>query len=474
MAKKILIVGFELASDEVTHEDFDSKVSLLDWDIVLFRPQITDFISDTKQYQGKPSLDGNQSSQLKEACEHWHREVHQAIEAGKTVIVYLPPVEEVYIDTGERQYSGTGRNRATTHLVTIYNNYKCIPAALEPTTSHGTAVKLAPKGTEILAGYWADFGALSEYKVLLNSKMGFTCLLTKNGDKPVGLLLPSKNSTGSLLCLPDINFYHSTFIEEDESEFSWTEEAKQFAARLVSSIAKMDDVLRSQSNITPVPFWATNDSFFLPAESKLHSRLLEVEIQLNQLQRSKESLTVDLNLAGQLRSLLYEKGKPLEKSIIDALRLLGFEAEPFNDGTSEFDVVFQSKEGRLIGEAEGKDLKAINVDKLRQLTMNIHEDLQREEITTPAKGVLFGNGFRLIPLTERGVQFTEKCIVAARSSGIALIATQELFTAAQYLSGEKDEAFAGACRKALLCGVGLTSFPAVPAQADTTIGGTDA
>jgi hypothetical protein len=57
-------------------------------------------------------------------------------------------------------------------------------------------------------------------------------------------------------------------------------------------------------------------------------------------------------------------------------------------------VVFESEEGRLIGEAEGKDNKAINVDKLRQLSMNIHEDIQREEVTTPAKGVLFGNGYR--------------------------------------------------------------------------------
>jgi hypothetical protein len=48
-------------------------------------------------------------------------------------------------------------------------------------------------------------------------------------------------------------------------------------------------------------------------------------------------------------------------------------------------VVFESEEGRLIGEAEGKDNKAINVDKLRQLSMNIHEDIQREEVTTPAK-----------------------------------------------------------------------------------------
>ena len=94
---------------------------------------------------------------------------------------------------------------------------------------------------------------------------------------------------------------------------------------------------------------------------------------------------------GRLRGLLFEKGKPLEEAIIEGLRKLGFTAEPFKDDGSEFDVVFESPEGRLIDEAEGKDNKAVNVDKLRQLQMNIHEDLLRDSVAEPAKPVLFGN-----------------------------------------------------------------------------------
>jgi hypothetical protein len=92
-------------------------------------------------------------------------------------------------------------------------------------------------------------------------------------------------------------------------------------------------------------------------------------------------------------------------------------------------------EGRLIGEAEGKDNKAVNVDKLRQLSMNIHEDLQREEVISPAKGVLFGNGYRLQPIAEREAAFTEKCVSAALTSSTSLVATADLFRAAQYLAG---------------------------------------
>lgn len=79
MAKKILIIGFELATDDVHEEDFSSRASLLDWDIILFKPEISDFISYADQYQGKPSLSDSISFQLKESSEHWRREIQQAV-----------------------------------------------------------------------------------------------------------------------------------------------------------------------------------------------------------------------------------------------------------------------------------------------------------------------------------------------------------------------------------------------------------
>lgn len=200
MAKKILTVGIELASDDVAYEEFTSRASLLDWDIVLFKPLIGEFISYNDQYKGRPSLSDSRSFQLKEACEHWRREIKQAVESGKTVVVFLSQVEEVYIDTGDRQYSGTGKNRATTRIVAPYNNYHCIPADLEPTNTCGTAVRLASKGAEVLAPYWSEFADYSEYNVLLTNANIPACLVTKNGEKTVGVLIRSKTSNGTLAC----------------------------------------------------------------------------------------------------------------------------------------------------------------------------------------------------------------------------------------------------------------------------------
>lgn len=146
---------------------------------------------------------------------------------------------------------------------------------------------------------------------------------------------------------------------------------------------------------------------------------------------------------------------------------MGFDAKGFENSESEFDVVFESAEGRLIGEAEGKDSKAINIEKLRQLSMNIHEDLQRESVSKPAKPVLFGNGFRLQPLSERGDPFTEKCLSAANSSNTALVSTPDLFPIVQFLLNKFDAEFAKLCRQTLVSSIGRVVFPSIPVEALT-------
>lgn len=462
VAKKILIIGFELATDDAQEEEFTSRASLLDWDIILFKPAIDDFISYADQYQGKPSLSDSRSFKLKESSEHWRHEIQQAVESGKTVIVFLSEMQEVYIDTGKRTHSGTGRNQKTTRLVEPFNNYACIPANLKPTTTIGSSIKLSAKGAEVLSSYWSEFSEVSQYNVILTDEKVPACLVTKNGDKPVGALYRSKNSNGSLVCLPNIDFYPEGFINNEDKTQVWTPKALQFAARFLSAVVSLDMALHNTGEVTPEPSWAEDSKYSLDSERTLRVELLDAEQKLEIAQRKKEEVVESLKSAGRLRGLLYEKGKPLEAAIIDALQIIGFKAKPYKDAISEFDVVFESSEGRLIGEAEGKDTKAVNVDKLRQLSMNIHEDLQREEITSQAKGVLFGNGYRLQSVETRELAFTEKCISAALTSSTALIATADLYKVMQYLVAKSDSDFATLCRDKMLSGVGITMLPNPP------------
>jgi hypothetical protein len=68
---------------------------------------------------------------------------------------------------------------------------------------------------------------------------------------------------------------------------------------------------------------------------------LKVERTLEELAAQKEELKTKIVEEGSLRPLLYEKGTPLERAILQALQLLGFQAAPYRDSESEFDVIFE-------------------------------------------------------------------------------------------------------------------------------------
>ena len=180
--KKVASVECEIPGGLSEYISIDSDVSLLDWDIILFRPNIFSLVDYHETYQGKPSLSDSHSFKPRERMEHWRREIIDAINSGKTVIFFLEELYEVYIDTGQRQYSGTGRNQRTTRIVELYNNYKCLSFDLNPINSKGSAMRLA-KGSEILSSYWSEFGEHSSYEVRIEGKVSKPLIITKTGEK---------------------------------------------------------------------------------------------------------------------------------------------------------------------------------------------------------------------------------------------------------------------------------------------------
>ena len=248
---------------------------------------------------------------------------------------------EVYVDTGQRSYSGTGRNQKTTRRVALLTNYQAIPASVEPVAAKGSSMKLASKGADVLAPFWSEFGEKFTYEVTLNAQAVPACVVTRRGEKPVGAIYRNKTSSGTLLLLHDINLAHPSFTKARGEGQHWTEAGKRFGGRFVSAIINLDKARKSSSDVTPDPSWATQPTFALEAEAALKVQLLEAERQVELAQKRKEKAKEALATAGEIRALLYEKGKPLEVAIIKALQVLGFQAAPFKESDSEFDVVFE-------------------------------------------------------------------------------------------------------------------------------------
>ena len=316
----------------------------------------------------------------------------------------------------------------------------------------------------VFAPYWSAVGKISEFKVLLSGEGVKPIIQTKTGQKIVGARLQYKNAEGNLFLLPYIDFNHEkhTYENEEDNETYWTEEAVVLGKKLIDSICAVDKAIKSSGEISAIPDWLMQDKFILPKEKKIRSKLVGIELKIDELQKQKERCEQDISEESILKHLLYENGKTLEAAVHIALKLIGFTVSHFEDSESEFDVVFESNEGRLIGEVEGKDSKAINIDKLRQLEMNIHEDFSKDDVDEIAKGALIGNAYRLSEPEEREEYFTTKCLTAAARSSTALISTIDLFYIAKYLSGKRNKQFAKECRQAIIAAIGIVAFPDIP------------
>lgn len=461
MASRLFTVGLRLPGDVGEYVPLRSDQSLFDADIVLVSPHFDDYRSN-EGYQGHRLLTRGDSAALLRDADHWRAELKVALDNGKVVFVYARAPVEVYYYTGSESHSGTGRSRVTTHHVAPKNSYSLLPislAGLTPRRGKEISV-LGPLGP--LAAYWNDFGPSSAYEAYYDSGKGTDLLGTKKREKVVGSLVRTTGG-GALVILPPLVWDEDALTYYRGSNAYWRKEAQRLGMRLLASFIAASDALRKAGKRSPTPEWVLADAYELQAEQQLQDQIAETDRRIQKLVAKREGLNAELDDARVLLGLLFESGRPLEEAIIQALQLLGFAAAGHREGESEFDAVFTSAEGRFLGEAEGKESKAINIDKMSQLERNLQEDFARDEVEEYAKGVLFGNAFRFTPVAERGEYFTTKCVAAARRLGIALVRTPDLFTVARYVSEHSDTQYAEACRQAIFEANGsVVVFPPVP------------
>jgi hypothetical protein len=468
MAKhRFFTVGFDLPGDDFEYIPFDSDQTLLDADIILFEPTLGNYDS-YEGHSGRPLLSESSSFATKESLKHWRSEIVAAVNAEKLVIIYLAKPVECYRHTGQKQFSGKGRSRVTTNIVTEISSYEAVPKLRMVTSKTGREMRLE-KDASYLASYWKEFSSYSPYEVEIEGDFSHVLLRARAGQRIVGASIQS--ATGMLLFLPPIRYDPKEFVRVDgrSKKSFWTENALRFGKKLVASLSGLADTLKESTQFTPAPSWTSNSRYRFTRENELEIRISAVSSQIAKLQSDKADLERDLRKAGGLRCLLYEQGRPLENAVLETLTLLGFKAKPFNDGESEFDAVFESPEGRCLGEAEGKDKKAVNIDKLSQLERNLQEDFAHDNVKEFAKGVLFGNAFRLSPFENRGDFFTEKCVAGAKRARVALIRTPDLFVPAKYMKEHPENIeYAALCREAIYATEGaVVEFP-VPPVAETT------
>lgn len=481
MKKTLVTVGFHLPDPDIEHLLFKSNDSILGADAVLFCPNMAQYGHEYGDgFAGRTLISQSDSAELRDHTRHWLSELSIFLQSGKTVFLFLLGLDDFFVHTGRKEVSGTGRSQHTTNIVDSYPIYSAIPIPELSSKVHKSSGNLI-KPTEKLgtmSTYWYEFGEYSYYEVYLD-EMANPSLVTQTGNKAVGGVIRFKNWKGTIVLLPLVDL--ESMAEDREKELrkrtgkkstlaSTAKTKKSVGKQFVSALFQIDRAVRAHSERTPAPQWSTGVEYALQEETTLAKEIASIEQGIAKLREAGVAAKDKLETATRLKGLLYETGAALESAVLEAIRLLGFKAENYRDNDSEFDVLFIDPHGaRLLGEAEGKTDKSVNIDKLDQLNRNVQEEFAKREDATYSKGVLFGNAFRLKPLSERGEFFTPKCIAGAARLGFALVRTPDLFPAAKYLKENPDENFAEACRSVILGTSGkVVEFPPTPTSSTQT------
>ena len=468
MNKSLISIGFEIPGHPDKSLSLSSDQSLLDYDIIIFRPDISEMYGyGAEPYQGKLCLSDDASFNLRQKAEHWRQDLINAYDSGKTIFIFLSELQEVFVAAGLPEPSSEGRSRVTTRHVDLFQNYRMIPISFEE-VNNGRGREMKPtRELNGLSPYWTGFKDVSRYQVHFSSKMVAPLFGTKSGNKAVGGIVRGKvhSGKGAIILLPELDIDDSKFTAEKNGETFWNKKGVQFGNKLISTLVEIDNELNTQKQRTPTPDWATSTEFRLQKESVIENQIIDLSTRIESLQARKHGLFCDLEKEASLKRLLYESGPALEAAILDALDILGLEARRDKDAESEFDAVFTWSGKRFLGEAKGEDSQAIDVDKISQLERNLSEDYASEGVTEYAKGILFGNAFRLQELSGRNDYFSEKCIATAKRIKAALVRTPDLFFVARYAKESGDAEFSKKCVEAILAAEGtVVDFPSVPAR----------
>jgi hypothetical protein len=117
---RILSVGENIPHKSVVIESFSSTISFLDYDFLIWNPAGLFYEYESEYgrptHQGHRSLNDDDSARIVEDIARRKSEILELVNLGRTVVILLPAPNRCYYATGEKTFSGTGRNRVTQRI----------------------------------------------------------------------------------------------------------------------------------------------------------------------------------------------------------------------------------------------------------------------------------------------------------------------------------------------------------------------
>ncbi len=451
---EIYSVGFKIPGhpDSFYIDWHNSSRSLFDADVLIIWPSVFE---------------------QREVVDHWGIPDEELMEIASRE--YYNNVTKVISDWKNRllEFLNSGKNiivvfRKYVEYSDSETNYSFLPFDMPATVSqHGK--KMTQNNTSISNIYWSLNDQL-EYQSYLTEKVDNPLFFVKGTNNPTGAIF--KIGKGSIVLLPPFtlseNFRVKRKVEEwdyEDTNTEWSEEGIAFGKRFIEVICKIDKSLKLDNKETIKPEWLDDSKYFFDLEHKIVEQISNIDREISKQTDIKARLRSQQSRLDKVKGLLFEQGTPLEDSVNESLKALGYNVSNYKKDSLEIDHIISSPENDFfIAESVGINNGFVDSTKVYQLHTHIDAYLHsQDEILVAPIGILFVNGFRLTYPNKRSNQFAQGVLENAQIFRYILIQTIDLFNITKYVLDSGDIEFAKKCREVIKNGQGkIVEFPPIP------------
>ena len=410
------MVGINTYFESLEYENFDeykfsTRISLLDYDAVVINAEylIGNYTTSyDSTYQNKTCLSEYNSAQIVEDYKKIKGQIEELLEQGRNLFVLMGSNDNCYIYTGEKQYSGTGKNARQTNIVREFDSYSFLPIKLNLTEVVGEQIDVCCSSPyrEFFINtrecyYYDTYFSVAENSTTLGK--------IKGTDKAVAAVIPY--GSGKIVLLPQI-------YEEDEydTEDEWKENGKKY----LDSLFELNRRLNITDEEIDLPEWA-NSVCILDEKLRLKKQN-DIERKIAKLQNELENEKLAIQEIQKYKLLLTSSGSLLEEIVKQVLEELGFTLLEAEKGRS--DIVAKYGEDAIVAEVKGVTKSAAERH-AAQLEKWVSQYLEENEVS--AKGILIVNGFCNTPLNERVEEvFPQQMLKYCVARGHVLLTSTQL------------------------------------------------
>lgn len=378
------IYAGEDTEDIIDIENFSSQTSILDYTSVIISVEgiIYDYVQKPSKFQGLDCLnDDDQSAKLVRDMERRKNEIIELLKQGNNVFVVLPSEQNIYIRTGKKEYSGTGRNRATTNIVDVFDVLSFLPIEIECIKAAGRKITYVGNGSFdiIKENIMGDF----QYRSYISKGEGIPLLQITNTAKNVGMVI--KYEKGRIIFLPE---FADEELYEDDSK--WDESL----IRCINTLIQLDTELKQNIGGFELPEWT--NSYLLPKEGEALEKLNNYIKELDTLRHKIEVQEELIKELQKIKLVFTSTGQVLENICRKMFLTLGFKEMQTEYNRSDLVLNYGVKD--VVVEIKGLN-KSAGEKNAAQLEKWVCEHI--EQYGQQPKAVLLVNAYRNIILNKR-------------------------------------------------------------------------